>query len=599
MSDDMSQDPALLQDYLTECDDLLGQLDQDLVTLESTPGDVELLNRIFRAFHTIKGTSGFMGFTQVVELTHHTEDVLNLMRKGECKADRRAMDVFLNSLDQLRRMLNDIRQGHSQTYELGELLGRLRQIMQPPAPDRPMLGEILVAEGAITHAERRAALEEAAATNQKLGEVLVEKNLVTASQVREALTKQQSVNAVKETARTVRVAVEKLDQLVNLTGELVLERNRIAQLAQDLAAGTVPREDFERSLLDFSRRLSFITDELQATGLKTRMVPVDVVFRKFPRMIRDVSHALGKEVELVIRGEDTEVDKTIVEEIADPLVHLIRNSVDHGIEKPEVRQAAGKPRKGTLRLEARAQGETIVIQAVDDGAGINPERVGQKAVEKGIVTPERLRAMRPAEILDLIFLPGFSTAEKTSDVSGRGVGMDVVRTNLKKLNGTVELESEVGRGTTITLKLPLTLAILPVLLVRVAEQTYALPLRSVNEILRVEAAQIHVSDSVEMLHIRNQVIPLGRMRKVLDHADTSADSQGRLRIVVMSVGERKLGLVVDEFLGQEETVIKPLGSKLRRVPGVSGGTITGQGHIRLILDPAGIAEMLANHEAVH
>lgn len=593
MADELSKDPALLQDFLNECDELLAQLDQDLVALESAPEDSDLLNRIFRAFHTIKGTSGFMGFQQVVDLTHQAEDVLNAMRKGECKANRRAMDVFLKALDQLRRMLADIRLGQPRSYELGELLGSLRQVMQPSAPDRPMLGEILVAEGVITHAERRAALEDAAATKQKLGEVLIQKNLVTPGQIQEALSKQVSASALKDSALTVRVGVEKLDDFVNLAGELVLERNRINRLAQEFAVRTISRDDLERSLMDFSRRLSFITDELQATSLKTRMVPVDAVFRKFPRMIRDLSHSLGKEVSLVIRGEKTEVDRAIVEEIADPLLHLIRNSIDHGIESPSVREAAGKPRKGTLRLEARPQGETIAIQVSDDGAGINPQRVGAKAVERGMIAAERLRSMRPAEVLDLIFLPGFSTAERTSEVSGRGVGMDVVRANLKKLNGTIDLQSEVGRGTTIILKLPLTLAILPVLLVRVSDQTFALPLRSVTEILRADVSQLHVSDSVEMLHVRDQVIPLGRMRKLLRLDDASPDTGGQIRVVVMAAGDRKLALMVDEFVGQEETVIKPLGSKLRRVPGISGGTISGQGAVRLILDPGGIAEMVA------
>ncbi|HKS80363.1 MAG TPA: chemotaxis protein CheA [Candidatus Acidoferrales bacterium] len=422
---------------------------------------------------------------------------------------------------------------------------------------------------------------------------MIQKNLATPGQIQEALSKQVSASAPKDSALTVRVGVEKLDDFVNLAGELVLERNRINRLAQEFAVRTISRDDLERSLMDFSRRLSFIADELQATSLKTRMVPVDAVFRKFPRMIRDLSHSLGKEVSLVIRGEETEVDRAIVEEIADPLLHLIRNSIDHGIESPSVREAAGKPRKGTLRLEARPQGETIAIQVSDDGAGINPQRVGAKAVERGMIAAERLRSMRPAEVLDLIFLPGFSTAERTSEVSGRGVGMDVVRANLKKLNGTIDLQSEVGRGTTIILKLPLTLAILPVLLVRVSDQTFALPLRSVTEILRADVSQLHVSDSVEMLHVRDQVIPLGRMRKLLRLDDASPDTGGQIRVVVMAAGDRKLALMVDEFVGQEETVIKPLGSKLRRVPGISGGTISGQGAVRLILDPGGIAEMVA------
>jgi two-component system, chemotaxis family, sensor kinase CheA len=604
MPDQMEQDASLLQDFLTECEELLEHLDQNLVTLESAPDDSELLNQIFRAFHTIKGTSGFMGFQHVVALTHQAEDLLNLMRKRERKVTRRAMDVLLNVLDQLRHMFADIRQGTTREYSLGELLGRLKQLMEPETPsgqeppgDRPMLGEILVAEGAISHAERREALQEAIESGQKLGHVLIEKQLATPGQVREALNKQAAAGEVKETARTIRVDVMKLDELVNLTGELVLERNRITQLTRDYASRRFSEEQFEGALGQSSSRLSFITEELQAASLKTRMVPIDVVFRKFPRMVRDLSNTLGKEVNLVVRGEDTELDRTIIEEISDPLVHLIRNSLDHGIESPAIREANKKPRKGTLRLEARPEGDFILVLVTDDGGGINPERVAAKAVARGIVTRERADTMERREILDLIFLPGFSTAEKTSDVSGRGVGMDVVRTNMKKLNGTVGLDSELGRGTTITLKLPLTLAILPVLLVRVGEDTYALPLRSVMEILRVDESQVHASEGGEILHVRDQIIPLGRVARLLRQDQKKKATDGRLRVVVLQLGEQKMGLVVDDFLGQEETVIKPLGAQLGHIPGVAGGTISGEGNIRLILDPAGLVEILAGKGA--
>ena len=597
MPDDMAQDPSLLQDFLTECDELIEHLDQDLVVLESSPEDAELINRVFRAFHTIKGTSGFMGFTQVVSLTHKAEDLLNLVRKGERKITRRAMDIFLKVLDQLRRMFQDIHQGVPREYELGELLGSLQELMQPPQPDKPMLGEILVAEGAITHSERREALTESVETGQKLGHVVVEKKLATPGEVRDALTKQAATGDVKEAAKTIRVNVDKLDELVNLTGELVLERNRITQLTRDFIARRFSEDEFERAISESSARLSFITDELQVAGLKTRMVPIEVVFRKFPRMVRDLSNNLGKEVDLVLRGEDTELDKSIIEEIADPLVHLIRNTLDHGIEAPDTRAASGKPRKGTLKLEARSEGDFIVVEVTDDGAGINPDRVARKAVEKGIVSADRVKAMSRQEILDLIFLPGFSTAEKTSDVSGRGVGMDVVRTNMKKLNGVVDLDSALGKGTTVTLKLPLTLAILPVLVVRVNEATYALPLRTVSEIIEVEPDKIHRGDAGEFLHVRDQIISLGRVRRVFNQAESPLDANGRLRVVVLTIGDKKLGLVVDDFLGQEETVIKPLGTHLGHVSGVAGGTITGEGNIRLILDPAGLAEILASREA--
>ena len=591
MTEDLAQDASLLQDFLTECGELLEQLDQDLVTIETSPDDTELLNRVFRAFHTIKGTSGFMGFQSVVALTHEAEDVLNLMRKGERKVSRRAIDVFLSVLDQLRRMLADIRQNIPHKYELGELLGRIRQLTQPEAPDRPMLGEILVADGAISHSERREALRESVENKQRLGDVLIEKNLVTPGQIREALQKQASISDPKEETRTIRVDVNKLDEIVNLAGELVLERNRVAQLSRDFVARRFSEEQFESVLGESSARLGAITDELQNASLKARMLPIDVVFRRFPRLVRDLCNALGKEVTLQIRGEETELDKTIVEQIADPLVHLIRNSMDHGFETPAAREAKGKPRKGTLRLEAHAEGDFIVVEVEDDGAGIDTNRVAAKAVERGIVTQTRIREMSHREMLDLVFLPGFSTAEKVSDVSGRGVGMDVVRSNLKKLGGTAELESELGKGSVVRLKLPLTLAILPVLIVRASSDTYALPLRSVVEILRVERNSVHRSEKGEILRVRNQVIPLGRIAHVFNH-ETSAQNDDRLRVVILSIADKKLGLVVDDFIGQEETIIRPLGSYLGHVPCVAGGTITGEGNIRLILDPAGLIEAL-------
>jgi two-component system chemotaxis sensor kinase CheA len=592
VTEDLAQDASLLQDFLTECGELLEQLDQDLVAMETSPADAELLNRVFRAFHTIKGTSGFMGFQSVVALTHEAEDVLNLMRKGERKVSRRATDVFLSVLDQLRRMFADIRQNIPHKYELGELLGRIRQLTQPEAPDRPMLGEILVADGAISHSERREALKESVENHQRLGDVLIEKNLVTPSQIREALQKQAAISDSKEETRTIRVAVNKLDEIVNLAGELVLERNRLAQLSRDFVPRRFSEEQFESVLGESSARLGGITDELQNASLKARMLPIDVVFRRFPRLVRDLCNTLGKEVTLQIRGEDTELDKTIVEQIADPLVHLIRNSMDHGFEMPATREAKGKPRRGTLRLEAHAEGDFIIVEGEDDGGGIDTNRVAAKAVERGIVTQTRIREMNHREMLDLIFLPGFSTAEKVSDVSGRGVGMDVVRSNLKRLSGTVELESVLGKGSVVRLKVPLTLAILPVLIVKASGDTYALPLRSVVEILRVERESVHRSETDEILRVRNQVIRLGRISDALNRPEGAANSGERLRVVVLSIAEKKLGLVVDDFIGQEETIIRPLGSYLGHVPCVAGGTITGEGNVRLILDPAGLIEAL-------
>ena len=382
--------------------------------------------------------------------------------------------------------------------------------------------------------------------------------------------------------------VTKLDELINLVGELVLERNRLLHLSRSFSERQLSDDRFESSLLQAATRLSFITDELQTAGLRTRMVPVEAIFRRFPRMVRDLAGALGKEVELVIHGEDTELDKTVAEQIVDPLVHLLRNSLDHGIELPATRVERGKPSRGTVRVEARQEGDNIVIEIADDGAGMDHNRIAKKAIEKGLISQEQLATMSLREILDLIFLPGFSLAEKVSDVSGRGVGMDVVRSNMKKLNGAVEIDSELGKGSCIRLRLPLTLAILPVLLVTAAQETYALPLRSVVETIRIRASEVHCANGTDMLRLRDRMIPVCWLHQAIGLPAQSRDAATLLRVVVLTAGQRRVGLVVDQLVGQEETVIKSISSHLRDVPGLAGATISGDGEVRLILDPAGL-----------
>lgn len=384
----------------------------------------------------------------------------------------------------------------------------------------------------------------------------------------------------------MRVDVHKLDDLIDLIGELVLERNRLMQLSRDLNLARVSAADFSAALNLSTSRLSFITEELQVAGLRTRMVPIETVFKKFPRLVRDVAHLLKKDVALVVHGEDTELDKTMVELISDPLIHLVRNSLDHGLEMPEARTAAGKPSTGTIRLEARQEGDQIVIIIADDGAGMDPERIARKAIEKGLVTSERVRSMSEKEIFEFIFLPGFSTAEQVNDLSGRGVGMDVVRCNLKKLNGTVDISSQFGAGTTIQLRLPLTLAILPLLLVEVADEVYGLPLRSVIETARIRREEVHWVEGSEVLRLRGQTLPLLRLRQMFD--TPPAGSQSGDKVVVLGIGERKIAVLVDHLLGQESTVIKPLGAFLHRSANLAGATISGDGRVRLVLDPAGL-----------
>jgi two-component system chemotaxis sensor kinase CheA len=602
VNDEFESDPSLVQDFLVESEEFLQRIDQDIISLESSPKDEELLNRIFRALHTIKGTSGFLKFEPVVRLSHAAEDVLNDLRRGETYMSRQCMDALLATRDQLGMMLQDIREGGLKEYSLDSLLASLREARGRHA-SVPALGELLVAEKVISAEVLGTLLSEQAASAQprKLGELIVEKGLGTEAAIGQALAKQKKIADTPAPSQTLRVEARKLDELVNLIGELVLERNRLVQLSRDGASEKMSRADLASSLSQSTARLSFITEELQSAGLKTRMVPIDTVFQRFPRLVRDVSNNLQKEVQLLVRGADTELDKTMVELIGDPLIHLVRNSLDHGLEQPDVRERAGKPRKGTIRLEARQEGDQIVISIADDGAGISHERVGQKAVEKGLVTAERLRTLSPREVLDFIFLPGFSTAEKTTDLSGRGVGMDVVRSNMRKLNGSIDLDSRPGEGTTIQLRLPLTLAILPVLLVRVADETYALPLRAVVETAQVNLQLVHRVENCEVLCLRDETLPLLRLEQLIEseaHAlpQTQSTPPAKIapKVVIMGIAEHRIALLVDHLLGQESTVVKPLGQYLHNCSSVAGATIGGDGRVRLVLDPAGLLSASQN-----
>ena len=606
MESDFAQDPALLNEFLIECNELLQRMDEDMVTLESTPNDAELLNRIFRALHTIKGTSGFLGFDPLVRLSHRGEDVLNNLRKGEIKLTRRMMDALLAARDQLGIMLEDLRQGGLKEYALDPLIAELDAVQKstddPPAAPAPTKEAPKETAPKADHSKKKSAADMKAPETKPEpasppevpppAEKTAESAVASSAAESGGAAPRQAQAAVDTTAaaQTMRVDVRKLDELINLIGELVLERNRLTQLGRDLKNNRITVEDLDSSLNQSTARLSFITEELQAAGLRTRMVPIDTVFRKFPRLVRDVARSVKKEVELVLAGEDTELDKTMVELIGDPLVHLVRNSLDHGLELPEVREAAGKPRTGTIRLEARQEGDQIVIIIADDGAGIDPDRIARKAVEKQLVSAEHVRTLTTREIFDFIFLPGFSTAEKVNDLSGRGVGMDVVRSNLKKLNGTIDLDSHVGKGTTIQLRLPLTLAILPVLLVEVAHEIYALPLRSVVETAQIRVEEVHWMEGYEVLQLRGETFPLVRLGRVFE---TPENGHGD-KVVLLGIGDKRIALLVDRLVGQESTVIKPLGTYLHNCSSLAGATISGDGRVRLVLDPAGLLTSAAS-----
>ncbi|MDT8066816.1 MAG: chemotaxis protein CheA [Terriglobia bacterium] len=583
MSDDLAQDEGLLREFVTESEEQLQSMEQDLLGIEGG-SDNETLNRIFRAMHTIKGTSSFLQFDFIVELTHEAEDVLNAMRREECRPTAAITDVMLRVCDRVRAMLADVANHRELQYDNASLIVALKTAHE--GANHVKLGGILSTQPVIEEADLNAALAESQSTGKKLGQVLVEHEIATPTHIEQALSKQGIVASVSDNT-TMRVDVRKLDFLVNLVGELVLERNRLVQLSREVSGGQISKEQMDGALNSSATRLSFITDELQTASLQTRMVPIETVFRRLPRMVRDVAGALGKHVELVIRGQETEIDKTMVEQISDPLVHLVRNAIDHGIETAEKRKAAGKLENGTLVVEARPEGDQIVICVADDGKGIDPELVLAKTVEKGFVAAERAKMLSRREILDLIFLPGMSTAEKVNNVSGRGVGMDVVRSNVKKLNGTVELESMEGKGTTIRIRAPLTMAILPVLLVGVGEEVYALPLHAVQETVRVENADLHLVDGREVLCLSGCTVSVLRLGEIFS---VKGAQMQNCRAVILALGDMRIALLVDRLLGQESTVIKPMGEFLREAPSITGATIGGDGRVRLVLDPASLVE---------
>ena len=597
------EDQELLEGFLAETTELLEKLDDDLVTLEKSSDDAELLNRIFRSIHTVKGASSFLGFDLLVKVTHKTEDVLNRLRKGELKVTPEFMDVILEATDLVKVLVNDIKAGEIQEREVDGTIAKLLPLLsdspQGQTPPQPQPAEAPpVPSGESTPqpeapAELPPTVEQPAssapaapapAPSQKApGDVVAKKIPPPPKQTEGKGGEDLSDNT------TVRVDVKRLDDLMNQVGELVLERNRMIQINQDLQQGEQDRLDFNEEFGKLTKRMSFVTSELQMQVLKMRMLPVDKVFKKFPRIVRSMARDLGKEVDLQIFGEETELDRSVVDEIGDPLIHLIRNAMDHGLETPDERTAAGKSRVGTLVLAAVHEGNQIIISIKDDGRGIDTDRVGRKALEKGLVTEDQLAAMSQRELFDLIFLPGFSTKEKANDLSGRGVGMDVVKTNIKKLNGLIEIKSEKGLGSEFILRLPLTLAIIQSLLVDVEGEIYSIPLSSVLESLRVDQRQFHLIGNREVLKLRDMVLPLVRLEHIFG-VTRQSEQDNFCYVVVVGTAEKRMGLVVSRLVGQQEVAIKSLGKYLANIPGIAGSTILGDGRVALIIDPVGLVD---------
>lgn len=596
---DFAGNEELLQDFLVEAGELLSSVDNMLVELEKDASNKSLLNDIFRGFHTIKGGAGFLNATNLVTLCHRTENLFDKLRNEQIVLSAELLDVILAATGQVRVMFESLERQRMPAPAPVEILNALESTSEA----RPAVGSLdvpaaqtvaapLVAAPAsssesapiVDWALLHGALLADATAAQTSPSAHVEE--VRSSQGRRA-TDEANANfskagrrendkvAVKES--TIRVDTERLDQVLNLSGEIGLTKNRLVCLRGDLLQGKDTATTL-RALDEAVSQLDLLVGDLQNAVMKTRMQPVGRLFQKYPRMARDVARQLGKDVDLEIVGEETELDRTMIDELGDPLVHLVRNAVDHGIESPEERIAAGKPPKSSVRLSAEQIGDRIILEISDDGRGMRADVLRRKALEKGLIDVETANSMDDKQSLHLIFLPGFSTKDKISDVSGRGVGMDVVKTNIQKLNGRIEIVSVPGQGTTISIVLPLTLAILPVLVVRLGEQGFALPLSMVREMIPIEPDHVQAVNGRATMNLRNEVLPVTTLAELLDWPIEASPKYG----VLLQTAERSLVLAVDGFVGRDEVVIKPLhGVKPK---GVAGATMNGDGSVVLVLD---------------
>lgn len=587
----MLDDPEMkeiIESFIVETKEILENLDVDLVELEKTPEDADLLNKIFRSFHTIKGTAGFLGLIKLQKVTHRCEDILNKLRKGEIKLDSEIMDGILNSYDKLKVLLHTIENNKNEDVDITETLTILDKLIASLEGKKENIksAPVEIEFKIEAKAESKETTPVISAPQTEIIEEPLEAELSDKAENGTSKTESAATRALmgqNKSESSIRVDVERLDDLLNYVSELVLGRNRLVQVQTEVAA-EYGGEKFARDLADTAKHIDRMTTELQLAVMKTRMVRIGKVFNKFPRTVRDLSKETGKDIQLIINGEETELDKTLIEEINDPLVHLIRNSADHGVEKPEERIKKGKNPRGTIILSAEHEGNNIIITIQDDGKGIDPDIIKNKAVSKGLISKEKAAELSRQEIYNLIFLPGFSTAEVVTNVSGRGVGMDVVKTNVTKLRGLINIESEVNVGTKIIIKLPLTLAIIQGLLVGVGNETIVVPLNSVIEVVRVSSSEIYHLNQNEVIKIRDLVLPLLAVDKLLYEEDMRQNRGEFQYVVVVGLAEKKFGIKVDELVGQKEVVIKSLGHYLGSVHGISGSTIMGDGKVVMIVD---------------
>ena len=604
-------DDDIRADFIAEAGELVQGLGEQLVELEKRPDDTALLNAIFRAFHTVKGGAGFLGLDAMVQLCHAAEDVFNLLRNGQRVVDAALMDVILQAADQLQLMMDAVTRGAAPEAAGPEMLAALKALagkgvpvvkpvvespkkaatpkrntkpaaqkplqLDTPAPAAPVSDTISEDEfdallDQMAAEKKQAAPAPAAATVPAPVEPLPAAPRAVASAP-------TAPAAAPETS--VRVETQRLDQMMDLTGELVLVRNRLKTLKT--AAGS-------EALAKAIAELDFITRGLQSAVMRIRMQPVRKVFSRFPKVARDGARGLGKQVEVELQGEETDLDKNLVEALADPLVHMVRNAVDHGIEMPEARTRSGKPAAGRLVLAASQQGDHILITVKDDGAGIDADRLRTKVIEKGLMDAAAVARLSAEECLQLVFLPGFSTKEQISDLSGRGVGMDVVKSAITRLNGSVTIHSKLGAGSTVLIRVPLTLAILPALMVGVGPRLFALPLSAVQDVFALDERELRRLAPWDVVMVRGQ--PL-RLVDLARWADAPLPAGERRHVVVAHAGTERYGFIVQQVFGREEVVIKPLGALLRGLAGVSGATVTGDGRIALILDFSGLVRAVA------
>ncbi len=626
-------DDEIIGEFLVECYEGLDRLEQGLVVLEETPDDTPTLTEVFRILHTIKGTCGFLDFAQLETVAHRGESLLSLLRDQVIEIDEEITDALLATNDAIREILGTIEQtGAEGTHDMAALIATLEalsaradhagdlesdadgdaddpgdsdaqvvepvveatepDVVEPPAqptaeqddsdthdegadPDDQRIGDVLVEDGSADRTDVEvAAAEQSLGDERPIGRILVDEGRAERADVEAAAAKQRNA-----ASSSIRVDVDVLDGLMNLVGELVLSRNQIVQLA-----GLDRNVDFAAP----AQRLNLLTSELQESVMKTRMQPIGTIWNKLPRVVRDLSNQFGKRIRLEMEGKETELDRTILEAIKDPLTHMIRNTVDHGIETPERRAAAGKEPEGVLRLIASHEGGQVNIEIIDDGAGIDADAIRRLAVEKRVVSAEQADAMNDQAAIQLIFRPGFSTATSVSNVSGRGVGMDVVRTNIERIGGSVDIKTTLGAGTSFKVKIPLTLAIIPAIIIRCDGNRYAIPQPSIQELVRLDETQrIEDVHGAPVYRLRDRLLPIVDLRKelCLEPSELSSGSN----VVVLNVDGRSFGLVVDAIDDTEEIVIKPLGRTVRDNPVFSGATVMGDGSVALILDVTGVA----------